>query len=225
MPEASYELGRVFGNSLPALAPIARRQDVRLPADILSGALAKVQRAGVHAVALAGWRRPVIEYMTQVRSALPAADFGPHHKEAAVFVELDVLPVGGLPEAGPAGARIELGVRAEQLRAARCAVIGPIIVRVPVLACECPLRALLAHDVVLLRRQLLAPLSLCLLNPRTHVPTLLPRARAACSRKPAISRPAMLKVGGRSCGSGIRSTWNQRASVISDSCTAISPPR
>src|SRR5215813_257705 len=187
--------------------------------------LAKVQRAGVHAVALAGRCGSVIEYVTQVRSALLAADFGAHHEEAAVFVELDVLPVGGLPETGPSGSGVELGVRAEQLGAAGRAVVGPVIVRVPVLACERALSALLAHDVVLLTAQLLPPLSLGLLNPRTHVPTLLPRSRAACSRKPAIRRPAMLKVAGRSFGSGIRSTWNQRAAVISDSCTAISPPR
>src|SRR5262249_33592269 len=187
--------------------------------------LAQVQRAGVHTVALACRCGPVVEYVTQVRSTLLAAHFGPDHEEAAVLVKLYVLPVCGLPEAGPAGARVELGVRTEQLGAASRAVVRPIIVGVPVLARECALCALLAHDVVLLRRQLLAPFPLGLVNPRTHVLTLLSRSRAACSRKPAISRPAMLKVAGRSSGSGIPSTWNQRASVISDSWTAISPPR
>jgi len=50
------------------------------------------------------------------------------------------------------------------------------------------------------------------------------RPERAAASKLAISRPAMLYVAGRLAGLGNASMGNQLASVISDSCTSMSPP-
>ena len=61
---------------------------------------------------------------------------------------------GRVGEARPAGARLELGVRAEQLGAAAGAAVDAVVLDVDVLPGERPLGALLAHHVVLLGGQL-----------------------------------------------------------------------
>ena len=86
-----------------------------------------------------------------------ADDLGAPHEEAVVGAQLDVLEVGRLGEAGPAGAGVELGVGGEQLGAAADAAVHAVVLLVPVGAGEGALGAGLAGHLVLLGRQLLAP--------------------------------------------------------------------
>src|SRR5205823_3717157 len=77
---------------------------------------------------------------------------------------LDGLGDGGLVEARPAGAGLELGVRVEQRRATTRAVVHPVVLDVDVLAGERRLGGLLAQHRVLVGRELLTPLLVGLLD-------------------------------------------------------------
>src|SRR5262249_4178867 len=91
-------------------------------------------------------------------AATPADDLGAPHEQAVVRPQLDRVGDGGLVEAGPPGARVELGIRAEQLGAAAGAPVEAVLVVVDVLTGERPLSVRLTQDAVLQRGQLLAPL-------------------------------------------------------------------
>src|SRR5689334_1499263 len=97
-----------------------------------------------------------------------AANFCPHHPVRGVGVNLDRLGGGGLVEARPAGTGLELRVRAEERRSAPGTVVHAVVLHVPVPAGERPLSPLAAKDLVLLRRQLLAPLGVGLLDLVRH---------------------------------------------------------
>src|ERR1700735_1882552 len=116
------------------------------------------QRAGVDAVPVAGRGRAVVEDVAEGTATAAADDIGAAHEGAVVLPQLDRLGDGGLGEARPAGARVELGVRAEQLAAAAGAPGEAIGVVVDVLTGERPLGVGLAQHAVLHRGQLLAPL-------------------------------------------------------------------
>src|SRR5205823_11321835 len=81
---------------------------------------------------------------------------------------LDTFVGKRFPETWPAGTGFELRIRAEQRIAAAHAHILPFFVVVDVLAGERRLGAFLARDLVLLRRQLLAPLCIGFLNLLVH---------------------------------------------------------
>src|SRR5215207_6244709 len=124
------------------------------------GLLLLIQRQGaaVDAVALAALvGRTVVEDVAEVGVAVLADDLGAAHEEAVVRPQLDVLEVGRLGEAGPAGAGVELGVGGEQLGAAADAAVHALRLLVPVGTGERPLGAGLAGDLELLGRQLLTP--------------------------------------------------------------------
>src|SRR5215510_516292 len=116
------------------------------------------QRARVDAVPVAGLGGTVVEHVAEMPAATAANDLGAPHEQAVVRPQLDRLGDRGLVEAGPPGARVELGVRAEQLGAAASAPVGAVGVVVHVLAGERPLGVRLTQDAVLQRGQLLAPL-------------------------------------------------------------------
>ena len=78
----------------------------------------EVQAAGVHAVAEAVRAGTVVEHVAEVTTAAPADDLGALHPELAVGLGLDRFGHQRLGEARPAGARLELRVRVEQLGAA-----------------------------------------------------------------------------------------------------------
>src|SRR5208337_1451914 len=111
----------------------------------------------VHAVAQAGGLGAVVEDVAQVRVALGAQHFVAGHTDAAVGLVLHVLLGDRLPEAGPAGAGVELGRRAEQRVLAADAAEDPLGVQVPVLAGEGALGAGEAGHVKLLGGELGAP--------------------------------------------------------------------
>src|SRR5437773_8255955 len=98
-----------------------------------SGLRLEFERGGVDAITLAGGTGAVVEDVPEMTAAAPARDLGAHHAVSAVFVQLDRLGNGRLGEARPAGAGLELGLRAEQRRAARSAPVHPVVLRVRVL--------------------------------------------------------------------------------------------
>src|SRR5262245_1948542 len=145
----------------------AGRAGLRRPAVVLLPACRRGlegQRAGVDAVALPGRGRPVVEDVAQVATAAAADHLGAAHEQAVVRPQLDRLGDRGLVEARPPGARVELGVRAEQLAAAAGAPVEAVGVVVDVLTGEGALGVGLAQHAVLQRGQLLAPLLVRLLD-------------------------------------------------------------
>src|SRR5262249_40581967 len=75
-----------------------------------------LQRRGVDAGAQPGGPGPVLEDVAQVAAALRAGDLGPDHPVGGVRLRVHPAVGDGLGEAGPAGARVELRLRAEQRR-------------------------------------------------------------------------------------------------------------
>src|SRR5436190_22571388 len=130
----------------------------------LGGALGcgrlEVERGGVDAVSLAGWAGTVVEDVAEVTAAVAADDLGALHEVAVVGTQLDRLGDSRLGEARPAGARVELRVGIEELRAAGCAAVVAGLLVVGVLAREGRLGARPAQHLVLRGRQLLAPLAI-----------------------------------------------------------------
>src|SRR2546423_4323731 len=118
----------------------------------------ELDRSRVDAVTEPGGVRAVVEDVAQVAAALRARDLRSDHEVAAVGVLLDRGGRGRGVEARPAAVSVELGVRDEQLGAAAGAPVQPGRSRVPVLARERPLGALLPQNLVLLRGPLPPPL-------------------------------------------------------------------
>src|SRR5215469_1532079 len=98
--------------------------------------------------------------MPEVGAAASAARFYAGHAVTLVGVFFNPARLGWLREAGPAGARLKFGGRVEQLSATAGAVVLARLLRLPVLAGEGALGSRLAHDVVLLGRQLGTPLGI-----------------------------------------------------------------
>src|SRR5690606_19456492 len=112
----------------------------------------------IYAVAQTPGLGTVGEDVAQVAPAVGAADLGPDHPVGVVRERLHLLGVHRLEEAGPAGARLVLGVRGEELLTTAGALVDTFGLGVPVLAGEGPLGAALPQDVVFLRRELGLPL-------------------------------------------------------------------
>src|ERR1039457_2301992 len=135
-----------------------------LPSGSLILLFVEVEGGGVDAVAQAGGLGAVGEDMAEVASAAGTGDLGAHHAVAAVFDLLDVLPVQGIGEAGPAASGVELGIGGEELEAAGGAEIDAGGAGFGVLSGEWPLGTLLAQDAVLLGSERTAPLFVRLAN-------------------------------------------------------------
>src|SRR5580698_7240121 len=123
----------------------------------------KYQREAVHAIAQAGRLRPVVEDVTEMAAAAAAMNFGPQHPEGAVFGLADGV-LERLIETRPAGAALEFGLRGEQRQVAAGAGEGALAMLLEQRAGPRPLGAFLAQDVILLRRQLGAPLGIGLFD-------------------------------------------------------------
>src|ERR1700730_98047 len=76
----------------------------------------EAQGYGVHAIAQAGGRGAVVEYMTQVSIAETARDGVADHAEAGIAGFQNIFFGDGLPETGPAGAGFKLfgGIKEEK---------------------------------------------------------------------------------------------------------------
>src|SRR6516164_6159756 len=116
------------------------------------------QRARVDAVPLTGRLGTVVEDVAKVAAAAAAHDLGTPHEQAVVRPQLDRLGDRGLVEARPAGARVELGVRAEQPGATAGAPVEAVLVVVDVRAGKRHLGVCLTQHAVLQWGQFLAPL-------------------------------------------------------------------
>src|SRR5437899_7848133 len=114
------------------------------------------QRKAVHAVAQAGRLRPVIKDVTEMAAAAAAVDFGTQHPKGAVFGLADGV-VERLIKTRPAGAALEFRLRGEQRQVAAGAGEDALAMLLEQRARTRALGALLAQDVILLRRQLRAP--------------------------------------------------------------------
>ncbi len=123
----------------------------------------KHQRKTVHAVAKSGRFRAVVEDVAEMAAAAAAMHLGAHHAEGAVRGRADRI-VQRLPEARPAGAALILGLGREQRQVAAGAGEGALAVLLEQRARSRPLGALVAQDLVLLRRQLRAPFGVGLLD-------------------------------------------------------------
>src|SRR5580700_3225490 len=106
--------------------------------------------------------------MAEVRVALPAQHLHASHPVRGVCLYPDVLRRYRRPKARPPGAGIELGIGLEQGRAAADALVSTVLMIVPMLPGERRLGAFAPRHRILLRRQLLTPLFICLLDFR-HV--------------------------------------------------------
>ena len=117
-----------------------------------------------------------------------AGDLGADHPVARVDVRVDALERGGLDEARPAGAGVELGVGAEQLRAAAGTAVDAGHLRVGVGAGEGALGPLLAQHCVLLGGETGTPLGVgevCLFHAHDRT---VPREAAGVTRRRARRR-------------------------------------
>src|ERR1700716_4183571 len=116
----------------------------------------KHQRKAVHAVAQAGRLRPIVEEVSERTATAATMDHGRHHAESAVFGLADGI-LERLIETRPAGAALEFGLRGEQRQVAAGAGEDALAVFLEQRARTRALGALLAQDLILLRRQLRAP--------------------------------------------------------------------
>src|SRR5690606_25291670 len=118
----------------------------------------ELQGRRVHAVAQPGRLGSVGEDVSEVGVAGGAEDLDATHPVAEVLLGPDGVAADRCPEAGPPRPGVVLGVGVEELVAAAGAAVDAVALEVPVLAGGGALGALLAADVVLLRRELPAPL-------------------------------------------------------------------
>src|ERR1700680_22060 len=113
----------------------------------------ELERCRVHAVALSGGLRTVVEDMTEMRVAGCAQDLGAAHQMAVVLCGANAFGRGRRVKARPSATGIEFGFGVEEERAAARAAIASGFFVVPILAAEGRLGAFLAGDAVLLRRE------------------------------------------------------------------------
>src|ERR1700752_3000585 len=101
--------------------------------------------------------------MAEMAAAAAAMHLDPRHAVGGFFGAAERV-VERLPEAGPAGAAVELGVGGEQRQVAAGAGEDALAMLLEQRARPRPLGAVLAQDIVLLRRQLRAPFGVGLLD-------------------------------------------------------------
>src|SRR5580700_10925444 len=83
-----------------------------------SGEFDETERQRVHAVAESSWPGAVVEDVAEMRVAEAAGNRGALHAERRVRDFEHIFLGNRLPEAGPASAGLELGIGAEERRAA-----------------------------------------------------------------------------------------------------------
>src|SRR5947208_3084505 len=121
----------------------------------------EVHRDAVDAITQMRRRRAVFENVPEMAAAAAAMHLGADHAPAAVGRALDCVRLG-IVKARPAGATLEFGFRDEQLLSAAGTIERSGALFVIECATARPLSAVLAHDVILLRRQYFAPFRLAM---------------------------------------------------------------
>src|ERR1700722_13936522 len=117
----------------------------------------EIHRHAVDAIAQVRGRRAVVEDVAEMAAAAAAVHLGAHHAPAAIGYGLDRAGLR-IVEAWPAGAALELLLRAEQRLLAAGAVERAGALLVIERTAARPFGAVLAHDVELLGREQLLPL-------------------------------------------------------------------
>jgi hypothetical protein len=130
-----------------------------------------------------------------MRQAQGAVYFDAFHEHAGVATLADIFTRDGFPEAGPAGARIEFGLRAEHRVRAAHAAEQRWLVRLVIRAGEGGVGVFAAGDVILFRSKNLAPLRIGLDHQfqmrRTDTRTCIVKQPAACSGSVNVSNTAL----------------------------------
>src|SRR3984893_13232752 len=121
--------------------------------------------------------------MPQVRLALAPHHFGARHPVASISLRRHLRFRAGRIKTRPARPRIKLRLRLEQRLAAAYALIRAGRLGLPELARERRLGALAARDVILLRRQLRAPLGVALRYFLAHAASSVPHLCAPILRQ------------------------------------------
>src|ERR1700720_3756870 len=93
-----------------------------------------------------------------MRITAGATSLGAAHAMAGIRVFRNILAVGGGVEARPSSSRIKFRVRSKKQRAAADAVVGSVVVLIPILAAKSPLSPAATRYLILLRSKLLPPL-------------------------------------------------------------------
>ena len=117
---------------------------------------------GIHAIAQAGWRRAVIEYVAEVGFAAAAGNFCAGDAEAAIDFFDEIFFGDGLIETRPAGTGIEFGGGVEKSGVTADAAENSLGMIVGILIGVGALGAFVARDFVGVGRKLLAPFGVCL---------------------------------------------------------------
>src|SRR5258708_11476866 len=95
-----------------------------------------------------------------MRIAAGATRLRAAHAIAGIRVFRNILAVGGGVEARQSVPRINLRVRAKKQRATADAVVGSVLVLIPILAAKSPLSPAVTRHLILLRSKLLPPLGI-----------------------------------------------------------------
>src|SRR5262249_28067516 len=122
----------------------------------------ELQRDAIHAVALAGRPRTIVEHVTEVAFTLSTQYFCARHAERLVDLFDNILYLNRRPETRPAGSRIKLLRRAKQRQPAAGALKNPLVVNISQRTRERVLSSLLPQDPVLFGGQLILPFCICL---------------------------------------------------------------
>src|SRR5213080_3868771 len=154
------------------------------------------QRDRIHAIAVAGRLGAVREHVPEVAAAAGARDLGATHPKSTVFMQLHCARLDRLPETRPAGPRLELRLRAEQLSSTTGTPIHAALFRRGVRTGERALRSLVAQHLELLGRQAPTPL---LFGPRKRLRLrlLLGLVRHDISSSSVSLSPGAIVTGGR----------------------------
>ena len=112
----------------------------------------------INAIAQACWLGAVRKNVAEMTAAAGAGYLDPTHAKAAIFMFRDGLRVSRNGKAGPAAARVELGIALKQQLSAASTVVVAGFVILGEGAGKSPLGALFAQHVVLLRGKLRTPL-------------------------------------------------------------------
>ena len=84
----------------------------------------EIERNGIHAIALVGWRRTIVENVSQVRVTTPACNLGAYHAVGLVERVLRGTLANVFEEARPTATTVKFRIGAKQRITTHRAVIG-----------------------------------------------------------------------------------------------------
>jgi hypothetical protein len=129
------------------------RNEKRETRNVVTLFFVEVQRRGIHAITLAGRAGAIVKDMSEVRSAFVAHHLHAPHSVARIGLGSDAFRSDWRRETGPPRA----GIGLEQGIPAAYAAIGAILMMVPIFSGEGWFGAFAASHLILLGRQLAAP--------------------------------------------------------------------